>query len=83
MGIRDGALVLGFATDILQKKMEIPENIAITERALEEVLGRKINVVCSLTSNKPNNLPRDHEIDSEGMVGTALRDLGGEVVDFH
>jgi DNA polymerase-3 subunit gamma/tau len=83
MGIKDGALVLGFATDILQKKMEMPENITITERALEEVLGRKINVVCSLTSNKPNNLPRDHEIDSEGMVGTALRDLGGEVVDFH
>ena len=48
LGIKDGALVLGFATDILQKKMEIPENIAITERALEEVLGRKIKVVCSL-----------------------------------
>jgi DNA polymerase-3 subunit gamma/tau len=83
LGIKDGALVLGFATDILQKKMEIPENIAITEQALEDVLGRKINVICSLTSTKPNNLPRDHEIDSEGMVGTALRDLGGEVVDFH
>jgi DNA polymerase-3 subunit gamma/tau len=83
MGIKDGALVLGFATDILQKKMENPENITITEQALEEVLGRKLNVICSLTNNKPNNLPHNHEIDSEGMVGTALRDLGGEVVDFH
>jgi DNA polymerase-3 subunit gamma/tau len=83
LGIKDDALVLGFATDILQKKMETAENISLTQQALEEVLGRKIKIRCTLTSNKPNNLPRDHEIDSDGMVGTALRDLGGEVVDFH
>lgn len=83
LGINGGALVLGFATDILQKKMETPENISIAEQALEEVLGRKMSVICSLTNNKPTNLPHDHEIDSEGMVGTAVRDLGGEVVDFH
>jgi DNA polymerase-3 subunit gamma/tau len=83
LGIKDNALVLGFATDILQKKMELAENITITEQALEEVLGRKLLVICTLTNNKSNYLPRDHEIDSDGMVGTALRDLGGEVVDFH
>jgi len=83
LGIKDNALVLGFATDILQKKMENAENIAITEQALEEVLGRKIPVLCTLTNNKSSNMPRDHEVDSDGMVGTALRDLGGEVVDFH
>jgi DNA polymerase III subunit gamma/tau len=83
LGIKDGALVLGFASDILQKKMEIAENISITEQALEEVLGRKLSIRCALANSKPNNLPRDHEIASDGMVGTALRDLGGEVVDFH
>ncbi len=83
LGIKDNALILGFATDILKNKMEIPENIAITEQALLEVLGQKITIRCSLANTKTNNLPRDHEIDSDGMVGTALRDLGGEVVDFH
>ena len=63
--------------------MEMPENIAIAEQAPEQVLGCKVAVVCSLTNNKSNSLPRDHQIDSDGMVGTALRDLGGEVVDFH
>jgi DNA polymerase III subunit gamma/tau len=83
LGIKGNALVLGFATDILKKKMENAENIGITEQALEEVLGKKISVLCTLTNNKPGNMPRDHEVDSDGMVGTALRDLGGEVVDFH
>ncbi|MBN2258518.1 MAG: DNA polymerase III subunit gamma/tau [Anaerolineaceae bacterium] len=83
LGIRDNALVLGFSTDILKEKMEIAENITLTEQAIEQVLGHKINVVCSLTSGKSKSLPRDHEIESDGMVGTALRDLGGEVVDFH
>ena len=83
LGIKDNALVLGFATDILKKKMENAENITITEQALEEVLGKKISVLCTLTNSKPSNMPRDHEVDSDGMVGTAMRDLGGEVVDFH
>jgi DNA polymerase-3 subunit gamma/tau len=82
LGIKDNALVLGFATDILQKKMENPENISVAEQALEEILGRKLSVICTLTNSKSANMPRDHEIDSDGMVGTALRDLGGEVVDF-
>ncbi len=83
LGLKGDALVLGFSTDILKKKMESAENINITEQALEDVLGKRISVLCALTTNKPNNMPRDHEVDSDGMVGTALRDLGGEVVDFH
>ena len=83
LGIKDNALVLGFATDILKNKMENAENINITEQALEEVLGRKFSILCTLTNKKPSNMPRDQEVDSDGMVGTALRDLGGEVVDFH
>jgi DNA polymerase-3 subunit gamma/tau len=83
LGIKDNALVLGFTTDILKNKMENAENINITEQALEEVLGRKMSILCTLTNKKPSNMPRDHEVDSDGMVGTALRDLGGEVVDFH
>jgi hypothetical protein len=57
--------------------------MTIAEQALEEVLGKKISVLCTLTNSKPSNMPRDHEVDSDGMVGTAMRDLGGEVVDFH
>jgi DNA polymerase-3 subunit gamma/tau len=83
LGIKGNALVLGFATEILKKKMENAENITVTEQALEEVLGKKISVLCTLTNSKPSNMPRDHEVDSDGMVGTAMRDLGGEVVDFH
>ncbi|MGA9398573.1 MAG: DNA polymerase III subunit gamma/tau [Anaerolineaceae bacterium] len=83
LGIKDNALVLGFATEILKNKMETQENIAIAEQALLEVLGQKIAITCSLANAKSNNLPRTTEVDSDGIVGTALRDLGGEVVDFH
>lgn len=83
LGIKDNALILGFSSEILKNKMEMPENTSIAEQALSEVMGAQIKVVCTLTNSKPNHLPQSHDIDSDGMVGTAMRDLGGEVVDFH
>jgi DNA polymerase-3 subunit gamma/tau len=83
LGIKDGALLLGFVNDLMKSKMEMGNNVAVTETALTEVLGQRLSVRCVVSGGKSGKLPEDIPIEDEGMVAAALRDLGGEVVDFH
>ena len=43
-----------------------------------QVMGESIPVRCVLSAAK--SIPAD--LDNDGMVATALRDLGGEIVDI-
>lgn len=76
--IKDGVLVLGFASDILRSKAETPEQVALTERAIAEVLGVRLGVRCVVT-NARQAAPSD--VQEGGMVAAALR-AGGEIVDI-
>ncbi len=78
MGMKGNALVLGFNGEFAKSKMESGENLEIFKQVMEEILGRKIAVLCIVA--KGGEMPA--EIDQEGMVATALRDLGGEIVDI-
>jgi DNA polymerase-3 subunit gamma/tau len=78
--IKDGFLILGFATDILVDKMQKNNNIEVVEAALKQVMGMDIRVRCRAVSGKQSVPPPD--VDSDGMVASALRDLGGEIVDI-
>jgi DNA polymerase-3 subunit gamma/tau len=79
LAIKDGALVLGFATEVVRSKMETPENINITRAAIHEVLGITIDIVC-IVAGKAGNLPANLDIDRDGMIGTALN-MGGRIID--
>jgi hypothetical protein len=48
------------------------------ERVLQEVFERPIPIRCIVSSGKVGAPP---DVDSDGIVATALRDLGGEIVD--
>jgi len=78
MGMKGNALVLGFNGEFAKSKMESGENLEIFQQVMEQVLERKIAVLCIVA--KGGEMPA--EIDQEGMVATALRDLGGEIVDI-
>jgi DNA polymerase-3 subunit gamma/tau len=78
LGVKDGALVLGFGSDLLKAKMEQGDHIQVTCQAIAEVLGVEMPVRC-VTSTKSASLPS--HVDQDGLVATALRDLGGELVD--
>jgi hypothetical protein len=78
--MKDGVLYLGFTSDFIKRKMEAGANIEYTCKALAQVLGSQIPVRCFVVTGG-GNLPPD--VESDGMVGTALRDLGGEIVDIH
>ena len=81
LGIKDGVLLLGFQAELLKSKMETNDNLQIIRQALGQVLGIDMQVRCVITTGKGKSLPADLNVETDGMVGTALRDLGGEIVD--
>lgn len=78
LGMKGNALVLGFTGEFAKSKMEAGENIDVFLQVMEQVMGKSIPVLCIVT--KGGELPPD--IDQDGMVATALRDLGGKIVDI-
>ncbi len=74
-------LTLGFAGEVLRQKMEKPGNIELVQKVLHQVLDMEVEIRCVVISGKRTNPPPG--VDSDGMVASALRDLGGEIVDIH
>ncbi len=78
LGMKNGALLLGFQGEIVKSKMETPENMELTRQAIADVTGVSVGLIC-VVSNKSGTAPADLDIDRDGMVGTALN-LGGQIV---
>ncbi len=78
LGIRENALYIGYS-EILKEKMEKSENLETVNQALQQVLGPGVTLRCVVSTGKVGTLPP--EVESDGMVAAALRDLGGEIVD--
>jgi DNA polymerase-3 subunit gamma/tau len=73
-------LILGFASDILKNQMNKRENLEVVQQVVSQVLEQEIAVRCVITSAKNTDIPS--EVDDDGMVASALRDMGGEIVDI-
>jgi DNA polymerase-3 subunit gamma/tau len=73
-------LIIGFASDILKNQMNKRENLEIVQQVVSQVLEKEIAVRCVITSAKNTDIPS--EVDDDGMVASALRDMGGEIVDI-
>ncbi len=79
-GLKGNTLTLGLNGEALKARLEDPANIELLQKVLRQVMGKEIYIQVVLTSAKKNNPP--DEVDSDGMVASALRDLGGEIVDI-
>ena len=77
LGVKGNALVLGFNGDFAKSKMESEGNVDVFLKAMQQVIGETMPVLCIVAQG--GELPPD--IDQDGMVATALRDLGGKIVD--
>ncbi len=82
LGMRDGRIVIGFPTEILREKMEKGHSLTHAQQAMEQVLGARVEVRCVLLSHwSGDEAPAPVEpMEDEGMVATAVRELGGHVV---
>jgi DNA polymerase-3 subunit gamma/tau len=78
--LRRENLILNFASDVLKNKMEKAENIEVVQAAVQELFEGKLTVRCYVDTARRDNLPPG--VENDGMVATALRDLGGEIVDI-
>ncbi len=79
LGVKDGTLYIGFSKT-LKSKMEKEQNIEIFQEALHDILKYDVPVKCVISAGQGGEIPPD--IDSDGMVAAAVRDLGGEIVDI-
>jgi len=75
--VRGSELILGFASDVLVKKMDQPQQIEVTQKAIAEIVGVDLTIKCVVTNAK-GQLPPD--VNPDGMVATAIQN-GGEIVD--
>ncbi|HSQ18032.1 MAG TPA: DNA polymerase III subunit gamma/tau [Anaerolineales bacterium] len=78
--LQNGVLTLGFASDVLQSQVERPANLELAQAVVSQVMGMSVIIRCRVITGKHSAPPPD--VDSDGMVAAALRDLGGEIVDM-
>lgn len=81
MGMHNDSLIISFSSDLLKDKMMAGKNINLTTKVMKQVFGKELRLECmvgnqSKIDNKPN-----FDFSSDGMVGTATRDLGAEIVE--
>jgi DNA polymerase III subunit gamma/tau len=89
LGIEKGTVVLAFSSDLLREKMEKGHNLACVQEALQEVMGEPLGVRCVLAREPAvKQAAREAEgtrpaepVEEGGMVATAIRDLGAQVMD--
>jgi hypothetical protein len=78
--MKGNVLMLGFNGDFYLNTLENPGNLELIRSVLKQVMDMEIEVQAVLVSGKKSTPPP--EVDSDGMVASALRDLGGEIVDI-
>lgn len=78
LGVKDGVLYFGFS-EVLKAKMEKSEHLDVVTQVLKQVFGFDVPIRVVVSTGRQGTPPPD--VDSDGMVATALRDLGGEIVD--
>lgn len=76
--VKNGILVIGFGSELLRSKVDMPEQIEITRKAIVEVCGVELSVKCVVTNAKQATPP---DVKADGMVAAALK-AGGEIVDI-
>ncbi len=78
LGIKDKQLVLSFRSDAIKEKMEKGDHLQICQEVIEKVVGVKIPILCIVGGKDQSDLPDG--VDPNGLVASAVRDLGGSYV---
>ncbi|MCJ7626003.1 MAG: DNA polymerase III subunit gamma/tau [Anaerolineaceae bacterium] len=79
ISIKNGELVLGFASNIVKSKMQNKENMNLACQIISKIMGVDIKIQCVVVNRNLKSSPTTGDIVSDGMVNTALN-LGGQIV---
>jgi hypothetical protein len=66
-------------SEVLRPKLDKPETLQVIVDLLTQLLDMPVSFRCIVDTGKAASLPPD--VDQDGMVAAATRDLGGELVD--
>jgi DNA polymerase-3 subunit gamma/tau len=76
--VRGDELLLGFQSETVRALMDKPENLEVTRKAIEQLMGLPLSIKC-VVMNVGGKVPPN--VSQDGMVATALNQ-GGEIVDL-
>jgi len=76
--VKNGILVLGFPSEVLRSKMEIPENIEVTRRVIQNLLQVDLPIQCVLVTEK-GAISSSNDSEPNGLVDAAIN-LGGKLI---
>jgi len=79
-GVKGNVIYLGFKSDFARSKLEQSEKLTKVEDVFSQLLGEAVKLRCFIITGQQGDLPPD--VESDGMVAAAIRDLGGEIVDI-
>jgi DNA polymerase-3 subunit gamma/tau len=76
--VKNGVLVLGFESMVVSSKVDSPESLEMTRKAIMKVCAGELSIKCVVTNAKQAVPP---SVKTDGMVAAALK-AGGEIVDI-
>jgi len=79
--MRGDQVLLGFASNVLIEKMEKADALELAQRIFSQVFERPILIRCHVDTHQRGAIPSG--VDQDGMVASAIRELGGELVDMN
>jgi hypothetical protein len=74
-------LMISFASDVIRSKVDRPEVVELLKQAMQAIFEREVDVVFRVDTSRRDTVPPG--VDDNGIVATAVRDLGGELVDIN
>jgi DNA polymerase-3 subunit gamma/tau len=83
LGLENRRLVLGFRDELRREKIEKKHNQTTLAAALKQVFGQDLGVRCVLVADGTSRVYGPQGplgLEEDGMVATALRDLGAQVI---
>jgi DNA polymerase-3 subunit gamma/tau len=80
LGVKNGCLILGFASDLLKTKMESNDHLEITRRAIQQVTGINMPIRCEVTGAKAP-VESTGGVAANSLVHSVINELGGQIID--
>lgn len=77
--VKNGVLLLGFPSEVLRSKMELPENIEVTRRVIQNLLQVDLPIQCILVTDKGAAISGNSGSEPNGLVDAAIN-LGGKLI---
>jgi DNA polymerase-3 subunit gamma/tau len=78
-GLKDNCLFLGFSSETLKGMMEKEGNLNLISDILTEIMGQSLSVKCIVSTKDSGADAQNLNIDQDGMVNAATRELGGKI----